>query len=48
MTTSTTHPGSMGASLTKKEAGTPWSLYAALGLFLVGIVLKAFSVFSVG
>jgi len=34
--------------LPRPEVRTPWTLYAALGFFLVGIVLKACSLIPVG
>ena len=37
-----------GAALHRRGAGVPWPLYAALGFFLVGVVLKACSLLPVG
>ncbi|HVM77397.1 MAG TPA: hypothetical protein VMU06_00160 [Stellaceae bacterium] len=37
-----------GAGLLRRNASVPWPLYAALGFFLVGVVLKACSLIPVG
>ncbi|HMK68831.1 MAG TPA: hypothetical protein VK433_09805, partial [Stellaceae bacterium] len=55
MTTSTIHPAfprlsrnSTSVSFSPRDRGAPWKLYAALGLFLAGVVLKAFAAISLG
>jgi len=41
------HPRT-SAGLLRRDAGVPWTLYAALGFFLVGVALKACSLIPVG